>query len=217
MLRATSARKMLDNERRLSHGEHSSLFLRLSFRLTCCCLWISNVRVQRSAMLRCTLWIAMRCCNSSHDQELWGWVGELTREPFLSCELDQERSTDSKKKKKKKPAQGQRFSDRSSSSVKYFDVQVITNREVEGVIFGYWLDFVWLKLKVLLWLLLFHVGEIHFDKGGFVIRVASLVHQIVLNQNNLRTMWGWEEGAKCIMSVQTTTLREALKRCSSAR
>lgn len=35
---------------------------------------------------------------------------------------------------------------------------------------------------------LFHGGEIHFDKGGFVIRVASLVHQIVLNQNNLRTM-----------------------------
>lgn len=119
-------------------------------------------KFRRVAMLASTLWRATGCCNSCHDQELWGWVGEMTGRTVPELQAaSRALNWQQRGKKKNNFAQGLRFSVGGSSTYKYVEVQVfmlefIKNWEVEDDIFGYWLDhFVWLKLMVALWLGLF--------------------------------------------------------------
>lgn len=122
----------------------------------CCLVW---------RCWRTPLWMAKWCYCFSHDQDSWpesctwaaSWTGKL-----------------SWRGEKKLPAQGQRSSDRCSSSYKYEEVQVfvlksMTRWEVAGVIFGYWAGcFVYHKIKGVVAIRgCFHVGEIHFDTVGF--------------------------------------------------
>lgn len=135
----------------------------------------------------------MGCSSAGHDQELWGWVGEMTRWLHLSCMLDQENWTNSKKKKNQHRAKEFPIETQVATSMKGVQVKSTHKLGSGDYPVGYWVDhFVWLKLNVVLGVLrLLCCRTNPLWKG----RICDYSCISLYTKLNLHTLWWWGAGS----------------------
>lgn len=220
VLRATSSGETFDNECPARVTASTQHFSRLSFRLTYCCLWISNVQVQAcgdagehplesNRMLQLLPWPGAVRLSRRDDRKNCTWAASRIKGAELTA----------KREKKKQLCTRPKILRRRLEYIQVcWGLEFIKNWEVEDDIFGYWLDhFVWLKLMVALWLGLFscrrnpfwqlwicdHSCVSFFFKTPNWFESKQFAHSVTVRVDD-----GWVGGGRewNILSVQTRTL-----------